>query len=272
MVQDKLWLPGMQKLLALRQAGFFGRILSARLEFGWWVFDGFDRPMPRSDWNYRRAMQGGIILDMFTHWRYLIDALVGEVRAVCCTVATRQPRRRTPAGEVFDVDVEDEATALVEVEGGALVRVQASWARRVVDEDILTLAIDGTTGSAVAGVHHCRVQAAADTPLAVWNYRDRAAHAAGLATAWSPAPETPAPADSYRAGWEAFLRHLAGRAVFPPRSRPVRGACSSSRPATVPPPVGAGWTCRRMRPVAAAEGFDGRGVAAYPCRHRASGR
>jgi len=129
-------------------------------------------------------------------------------------VATRQPRRRTPAGEVFDVDVEDEATALVEVEGGALVRVQASWARRVVDEDILTLAIDGTTGSAVAGVHHCRVQAAADTPLAVWNYRDRAAHAAGLATAWSPAPETPAPADSYRAGWEAFLRHLAGEGGF----------------------------------------------------------
>ncbi|MCL4186653.1 MAG: Gfo/Idh/MocA family oxidoreductase [Rhodobacteraceae bacterium] len=213
-VQDKLWLPGMQKLLALRRAGFFGRILSARLEFGWWVFDGFDRPMPRSDWNYRRDTQGGIVLDMFTHWQYLIDALVGEVRAVCCTMSTRQPRRRTPAGVAFDVDVEDEATALVEVEGGALVRVQASWARRVVDEDILTLAIDGTRGSAIAGVHHCRVQSAADTPLAVWNYRDPAAHAAGLAAAWSPAPEAPAPADSYRAGWEAFLRHLVGEGGF----------------------------------------------------------
>src|SRR6478736_3542717 len=52
-VQDKLYLPGLRKLRRLIDTGFFGRILSVRGEFGYWVFEGNLQPMQRPSWNYR---------------------------------------------------------------------------------------------------------------------------------------------------------------------------------------------------------------------------
>ena len=77
-VQDKLFLPGFMKLRMLRDAGFFGRMLSVRGEFGYWVFEGDLQPAQRPSWNYRAEDGGGIILDMMCHWRYVLDKSFGE--------------------------------------------------------------------------------------------------------------------------------------------------------------------------------------------------
>ena len=92
-VQDKLFLPGMIKLRRAIESGFFGRILSIRGEFGYWVFDGKTVAPNRPSWNYRKEEGGGIILDMLAHWRYVLDELFGKVKAVSCLGATHIPER-----------------------------------------------------------------------------------------------------------------------------------------------------------------------------------
>ena len=208
-VEDKQYLPGMCKLRALMQTGFFGRVTGFRLEFGWWVFDGFDaaQPSQRPSWNYRKP-GGGLMLDMYPHFRYLIEGLLGPVRRVVTLAATAAPERVDEAGGRYAVEVEDQATTLVELESGATGMIIASWATRVRRDDLITFQIDGTGGSAMAGLHRCYVQPVADTPrvaasnpmvdLAI-DYRAR----------WQEAPAAGPYRNPYRVGWEDFLRHLA---------------------------------------------------------------
>lgn len=213
-IEDKQYLPGMRKLAALVQAGFFGRITGFRLEFGWWVFDGFGEPCQRPSWNYRKAGGGGLMLDMYPHFRYLIEGMLGPIRRVVTMAATTGPERVDEAGTAYAVDVEDQATTLVELASGATGVIVASWATRVRRDDLLTFQIDGSTGSAVAGLHRCYTQALADTPkVAAFNpvtdlnidYRAR----------WQEAPSAGPYPNPYRVGWEDFLRHLVADAPLP---------------------------------------------------------
>jgi predicted dehydrogenase len=212
-VQDKLFLPGLKKLRRVRDAGFFGDILSARLEFGWWVFDGERQPAQRSSWNYKKGEGGGLVLDMYAHWRYILDRLVGEVRGVSCTLRTHQKRRRDEQGRPFDVDVEDAVYTHVELAGGIIAVVTSSWATRVKRDDLLVIQVDGTGGSAVATLHDCWTQAAAETPKPVFSpdVHLRADHD----KEWAAVPETEPFANSFRSGWELYLRHVLEEGPFP---------------------------------------------------------
>src|SRR5579871_6277197 len=199
-VEDKQYLPGMCKLRTLVQAGFFGCVTGFRLEFGWWVFDGFDEPCQRPSWNYRRP-GGGLMLDMYAHFRYLIEGMLGPVRRVVTLAATAAPERVDEAGRPYPVDVEDQATTLIELASGATGVIIASWAMRVRRDDLITFHIDGTKGSATAGLHRCYTQSLADTPrIAAFNpmvdlaidYRAR----------WQEAPAAGPYRNPYRIGWE----------------------------------------------------------------------
>src|SRR3954451_18885201 len=206
-VQDKVYLPGFRKLQKVKDSGFFGRILSARLDAGWWVFDGDLYPMQRSSWNYRKADGGGLVLDMYPHWRYLLASLLGPIKAVSCRKTTQIPKRIDETGQPFQVDVEDEVFATFEFESGALAQVTTSWATRVKRDDLIQIQIDGTLGSAVAGGHKCFVQSLAATPKPVWNVE--APQAMNFDAQWQELPDIEPFKNSYRCGWEYFLRHVA---------------------------------------------------------------
>ena len=212
-VQDKVYLPGFHKLRKVRDSGFFGRILSARLESGWWVFDGELYPSQRSSWNYRKKDGGGLVLDMYPHWRYLTASLMGPIKAVSCRKLTQQKKRWDEAGKPFDVDVEDEVFATFEFESGAMAQVTTSWASRVKRDDLIQIQIDGTHGSAVAGGHKCFVQSLAATPKPSWDAN--APQAMNFDEQWQEMPEIEPFENGYRAGWELFLRHVAEDAPFP---------------------------------------------------------
>ena len=206
-VQDKVYLPGFHKLRKVRDSGFFGRILSARLESGWWVFDGDLHPAQRSSWNYRKKDGGGLVLDMYPHWRYLLTSLIGPIKAVSCRKVTQIPKRIDEAGKPYDVDVEDEVFATFEFEGGAFAQVTSSWATRVKRDDMIQIQIDGTLGSALAGGHRCFVQSLAATPKPVWNVE--VPQAMNFDEQWQEVPDVEPFRNSYRWGWEQFLRHVA---------------------------------------------------------------
>src|SRR5688500_293834 len=193
-VQDKLWLPGLLKLRKLRDAGFFGKILSVRGEFGYWVFEGDPQPSQpsaqRPSWNYRKQDGGGIILDMLCHWRYVLDNLFGEVQAVSCLGATHVPYRWDENGRKYKATADDAAYATFQLEGGAVAHFNSSWAVRVRRDDLLTLQVDGTRGSAVAGLRRCWTQSLQDTPKPVWN------------------PDLPQPIDFFQ-GWKEVPDDLA---------------------------------------------------------------
>jgi predicted dehydrogenase len=162
-VQDKLFLPGLVKLRRLREGGFFGRILSVKGDFGYWVFPGDGLPAQRPSWNYRKSAGGGIILDMLCHWRYVLDNLFGEVRAVSCRGAVLVGRRWDERGEPYAADAEDAAFATFELEGGVIAQVNSSWQTRVRRDDLVTFQVDGTEGSAIAGLTRCWIQPKAAT-------------------------------------------------------------------------------------------------------------
>ena len=171
-VQDKLWLPGMLKLKTLMDLGFFGRIFSVRGEFGYWVFEGDTVPIQRPSWNYRKEEGGGIIIDMLCHWRYVLDNLFGPVKAVSCLGATHIPTRWDEAGKPYDCTADDSAYATFDIagkDGGIVAHFNSSWAVRVRRDDLLTIQVDGTKGTAVAGLRHCWTQHYGNTPRPVWN-------------------------------------------------------------------------------------------------------
>jgi predicted dehydrogenase len=206
-VQDKLFLPGLLKLRRLVDAGFFGRILSVRGEFGYWVFEGDWQAGQRPSWNYRRADGGGIILDMFAHWEYVLSGLFGRVKALTALGANHVPERVDERGERFRADADDAAYAIFELEGGVIAQMNTSWTARVYRDDILALQVDGTHGSAVAGLREVRVQPRVTTPRPVWNpdlpspidYRD----------GWTLVPTNDAFDNAFKVQWERFLRHVA---------------------------------------------------------------
>jgi predicted dehydrogenase len=212
-VQDKLFLPGLTKLRKLYEADFFGRVLSIRLDFGWWVFDGAPYPAQRSSWNYRKATGGGLILDMFAHWRYIFDRLLGEVKAVSCRHMTALPERRDEAGDPYPVDVEDMAFAMFELAGGVLAQISSSWASRVKRDDLLQIQVDGTRGSAVCGLHRCFVQPLIATPKPFFD--PERPQPMLFDEQWQEMPDVEPARNGYRAGWELFLRHVAEDAPFP---------------------------------------------------------
>jgi len=212
-VQDKLFLPGLKKLRKLYEAQFFGRVLSVRLDFGWWVFDGEFTPAQRPSWNYQKAGGGGLVLDMFAHWRYIFDRLLGPITAVSCRHMTALPTRRDESGRHYEVDVEDHAFAIFELEGGALAQIGSSWANRVKRDDLLQIQVDGTLGSAVAGLHRCFIQPSIATPKPFFSPEQPQQMV--FDEQWQEMPELEPFENGYRAGWELFLRHVAEDAPFP---------------------------------------------------------
>jgi predicted dehydrogenase len=212
-VQDKLFLPGLTKLRKLYEADFFGRVLSVRLDFGWWVFDGTPYPAQRPSWNYRKATGGGLILDMFAHWRYVFDRLLGEIKAVSCRHITALPERCDETGNPYRVDVEDTAFAIFELAGGVLAQVSSSWASRVKRDDLLQIQVDRTRGSAVCGLHRCFVQPLVATPKPFFD--PERPQPMVFDEQWQEMPDVEPVRNGYRAGWELFLRHVAEDAPFP---------------------------------------------------------
>jgi len=206
-VQDKLFLPGLLKLKMLRDSGFFGRILSVRGEFGYWVFEGDWQPAQRPSWNYRTADGGGIILDMLCHWRYVLDNLFGEVQAVSCLGATHIPERVDEQGKTYTADADDAAYATFELEGGVIAHINSSWAVRVRRDDLVTFQVDGTHGSAVAGLHKCVTQHRVNTPKPVWNPDQP--QKMNFLDDWEEVPDNWPADNGFKAQWEMFLRHVA---------------------------------------------------------------
>ncbi|MDP3468520.1 MAG: Gfo/Idh/MocA family oxidoreductase [Daejeonella sp.] len=212
-VQDKLWLPGIMKLKRLIQNGFFGEILSVRGEFGYWVFEGHSIPAQRPSWNYRKEDDGGIIVDMLCHWRYVLDHVFGKVKAVSCLGATHIPERIDEQGKAYKCTADDSAYATFELEGGVIAHFNSSWTVRVRRDDLLTLQVDGTKGSAVAGLRECYTQHYGNTPKPVWN--PDIEQPIKFFEGWSKVPEQEVIENAFKVQWELFLRHVVKDEPFP---------------------------------------------------------
>lgn len=206
-VHDKLDLPGLKKLKRLRDSGFFGRILSVRGEFGYWVFEGDWMPAQRPSWNYRVADGGGIISDMLCHWRYVLDNVVAPVKAVSCLGATHIPERWDENGNAYKADADDAAYATFELEGGIIAHINSSWCVRVRRDDLVTFQVDGTHGSAVAGLHSCVSQQRVNTPKPVWNPDQP--QTMNFFDDWEEVPDNTVFDNGFKVQWEEFLRHIA---------------------------------------------------------------
>jgi predicted dehydrogenase len=212
-VQDKLWLPGLRKLQRLKEQGFFGKILSVRGEFGYWVFEGDSVPAQRPSWNYRKEDDGGIIVDMLCHWRYVLDNLFGEVRAVSCLGATHIPTRIDEQGAPYACTADDAAYATFELEGGVIAHFNSSWVTRVRRDDLLTIQVDGTHGSAVATLRECRIQHYGSTPKPVWN--PDIVQPINFYEGWQLVPDQESYDNAFKVQWEMFLKHIVTDAPFP---------------------------------------------------------
>jgi len=212
-VQDKLWLPGILKIKRLIQQGFFGKILSVRGEFGYWVFEGDSIPAQRPSWNYRKEDDGGIIVDMLCHWRYLLDNVFGKVKAVSCLGATHIPERIDEQGKPYKCTADDSAYATFELESGIIAQFNSSWTVRVRRDDLLTLQVDGTKGSAVAGLRECYIQHYGNTPKPVWN--PDIPQPINFFEGWAKVPEQENYDNAFKVQWELFLKHIVTGDPFP---------------------------------------------------------
>ena len=212
-VQDKLWLPGLRKLQRLIENGFFGEILSVRGEFGYWVFEGHSIPAQRPSWNYRKEDDGGIIVDMLCHWRYVLDNIFGKVKAVSCMGATHIKERVDEEGKPYKCTADDAAYATFELEGGVIAQFNSSWTVRVRRDDLLTVQVDGTKGSAVAGLRECYIQHYGNTPKPVWN--PDIAQPIEFYEGWSKVPEQEPMDNAFKVQWELFLKHIVTDSPFP---------------------------------------------------------
>ena len=211
-VQDKLWLPGLVKLKWLMDQGFFGKILSVRGEFGYWVFTGEHEKLQRPSWNYRKEDDGGIIVDMVCHWQYVIQNLFGDIKSLTCLGATHIPQRWDEAGKPYKCTADDAAYATFELTNGVICHFNSSWTTRVDRDDLLTLHVDGTHGTAVAGLRDCKAQSIAATPRCVWNpdidspikYKD----------GWVRVPDQGVYDNAFKVEWELFLKHVVTGSPF----------------------------------------------------------
>lgn len=212
-VQDKLWLPGMVKLKRLIQNGFFGKILSVKGEFGYWVFEGHTIPAQRPSWNYRKEDDGGIIVDMLCHWRYVLDNLFGKVKSVSCLGATHIVERIDERGQPYKCTADDAAYATFLLEGGIVAHFNSSWTTRVRRDDLLTMQVDGTKGSAVAGLRECYTQDYGSTPKPVWN--PDIEQPIDFYQGWSKMPNQEPYDNAFKIQWELFLKHIVSGDPFP---------------------------------------------------------
>jgi predicted dehydrogenase len=212
-VQDKLWLPGILKIKKLIQEGFFGKILSVRGEFGYWVFEGYTIPAQRPSWNYRKEDDGGIIVDMLCHWRYVLDNVFGKVKAVSCLGATHIPKRVDEQGKEYECTADDAAYATFQLEDGVIAHFNSSWTVRVRRDDLLTLQVDGTKGSAVAGLRECYVQSYENTPRPVWN--PDVPQPINFFESWTKVGEKETYDNAFKVQWELFLKHVVKDEPFP---------------------------------------------------------
>jgi predicted dehydrogenase len=215
-VQDKLFLPGLRKLDMLRRAGFFGRMLSVRIDFGYWVFEGDLQPIQRPSWNYRAEDGGGMILDMMCHWRYVLDNLFGEVQSISCLGATHIARRWDEAGKPYDCTADDAAYATAQLKGHngepVVAQLTMSWATRVRRDDLVTFHVDGTHGSAVAGLQSCSAQSRVATPRPVWN--PDVQQTMNFHEQWQEVPDTQVYDNGFKLQWEAYIRHVVEDAPY----------------------------------------------------------
>ena len=211
-VQDKLFLPGLEKLRMLRDSGFFGRMLSVRGEFGYWVFEGDWQPAQRPSWNYRDEDGGGIILDMICHWRYVLDNLFGAVKSISCLGATHIPERWDEKGKPYKATADDAAYAMFELEGGVIATINSSWCTRVYRDDLVTFQVDGTNGSAVAGLTDCVIQPRQGTPRPVWNPDQK--QTIDFYDTWQPVPDNAVFDNGFKVQWESFIRHVVEDAPY----------------------------------------------------------
>lgn len=205
-VHDKLYLPGLLKLRRLVESGFFGRVLSVRGEFGYWVFEGDFQSAQRPSWNYRAEDGGGIATDMFPHWNYVLENLFGRVEAVTAKVVTHVPQRWDERGEAYAATADDAAYGIFELAGGVIAQINSSWTTRVHRDELVEFHVDGTHGSAVAGLHRCVAQHRVHTPKPVWN--PDLVEATPFRQQWSPVPDNQEFDNGFKAQWEQFLRHL----------------------------------------------------------------
>jgi predicted dehydrogenase len=213
-VQDKLFLPGLRKLKMVIDSGFLGRICSVKGEFGYWVFEGDLQPTQRPSWNYKKAEGGGIILDMLCHWRYVLDNLFGEVEAVSCLGATHIPTRIDESGKPYTADTDDAAYATFQLAGGVVAHINSSWVTRVRRDDLVTFQVDGTHGSAVAGLQKCWTQSRVNTPKPVWN--PDIPQPINFYEGWQEVPDVEPYPNGFRVQWELFFKYLAGEvATYP---------------------------------------------------------
>ena len=205
-VQDKLWLPGLMKLRTLKELGFFGKLHSVRGEFGYWVFEGDTVPAQRPSWNYRKEDGGGIIIDMLCHWRYVLDNLFGAVKSVSCLGAIHIPQRWDEQGRPYQATADDSAYATFELEDGVIAHFNSSWCVRVRRDDLLTLQVDGSKGSAVAGLRDCWIQHYGSTPRPTWN--PDIPQPINFFEGWQQMPEQTTFDNAFKVEWELFLRHV----------------------------------------------------------------
>lgn len=208
-VQDKLWLPGLRKIQMLKEQGFFGKILSVRGNFGYWVFTGEvgDQPAQRPSWNYRKEDGGGIVMDMFCHWRYVIDNLFGPIESFVADANIDLPKRYDEAGKAYSATADDSAYAIFRLKNGTVCQFNSSWCTRVRRDDLLTIQVDGTHGSAVAGLRECWAQHIAETPRPVWN--PDVAQPIKFFDNWQKVPSAIEYDNAFKIQWELFLRHVA---------------------------------------------------------------
>ncbi|WP_185077795.1 Gfo/Idh/MocA family protein [Nonomuraea jabiensis] len=212
-VQDKLFLPGLLKLKRLIDGGFFGRILSVRGEFGYWVFEGDWQEAQRPSWNYRAEDGGGIVLDMFPHWHYVMENLFGRVQSVYARAVTHVPSRVDEQGNTYQATADDAAYGIFELEGGIVAQINSSWTVRVNRDELVEFQVDGTHGSAVAGLRNCRVQHRSATPKPVWNPDLPAT--ARFRDGWQEVPDNAEFDNGFKVQWEAFIKHVLEDAPFP---------------------------------------------------------
>ncbi len=212
-VHDKLYLPGLRKLRRMLDSGFFGRVLSVRGEFGYWVFEGDWQPAQRPSWNYRAQDGGGIVVDMFPHWSYVLENLFGAVRSVYTCATTHIPQRWDERGERYDATAEDAAYAVLELDGGVVAQINSSWAVRVNRDELVEFQVDGTHGSAVVGLHRAKIQPRDATPKPVWNPDVADPHR--YATDWVEIPQNDEYRNAFRQQWEEFLRSFALGTPYP---------------------------------------------------------
>src|SRR3954447_24557603 len=209
-VHDKLFLPGLLKLKRLVDSGFFGQILSVRGEFGYWVFEGGWQEAQRPSWNYRAEEGGGIVVDMFPHWNYVLENLFGPVESVYAKATTHITSRVDERGEPYSATADDAAYGIFELQGGVVAQVNSSWAVRVDRDELVEFQVDGTHGSAVAGLFGCRIQPRNATPKPVWNPDVPDTH--DYSGDWLRVPDNDPVENGFKMQWEQFITDVdAGR-------------------------------------------------------------